>query len=197
MGIFNELVKVIKSSTKTLSGYPGQSQVAQVEGFGDTVNEVEVFGSPGLASSPAKGTTLVLVPIAGSKEYAVAIGTTNYALGESLNQGETLLYSMNSLGASLAAKIKTKPDGSVLIESMLGADITVKTSGKVKYETVDEIQFMGSSKNLVKFQDLDTALQTFKTSIEASLALKLDGAGSSGSISLDISSAKADKLKTG
>lgn len=57
------------------------------------------------------------------------------------------------------------------------------------------IELNGNSDNAVRYADLNTALQSYVEAVNAALATKLDGSGSSGTLSLDISGSKVNEVK--
>jgi phage gp45-like len=61
--------------------------------------------------------------------------------------------------------------------------------------TTGIIELNGNSDFAVRFNALDTAIQTFITALNAALANKLDGSGTAGTLTLDISGAKIDEVK--
>lgn len=60
-----------------------------------------------------------------------------------------------------------------------------------------EIDLNGNTKSFVTHTELDTALQSFILSLNAQFAAKLDGGGSPGTLTLDISTSKTTTVKTG
>ena len=96
------------------------------------------------------------------------------------------------------ATLEVQEDGSIIWESPSGSFIQIKESdGKIIIEASgDMIELNGNTKDFVTHAELDMALQSFIN------ALNLHVHGSAGTpptvpMSLDISSAKATKLKTG
>lgn len=57
------------------------------------------------------------------------------------------------------------------------------------------IELNGNNDFIVRFNALNTALQTFVVDVNAALATKLNGAGSPGVLTLDIGAAKVDEVK--
>jgi len=60
-----------------------------------------------------------------------------------------------------------------------------------------EIDLNGNSKSFVTHSELDAALQTYVTAVNAFFQTKLDGGGTPGTLSIDISAAKTTTVKTG
>lgn len=173
--------------------------------------ETEFFQLPGFASGPTKKDQVILLPIEGG--YEVIVASHNYRIGVSVTAGQVKVFSTNASGSVKQAELFLDSDGEITLstgdaginvkpngQTIVDADtqnLTLRTSGKVIVDQASAVEFMGNSRTLVTWSQLNTALQTFKTSIETALGTKLDGAGSPGSLTLDISSAEADKLKTG
>ena len=74
--------------------------------------------------------------------------------------------------------------------------ITVGDDHKIHVDAT-EIDLNGASKSLVTHGALTTALQTFVTAVNLLMATKLDGGGSPGTLTIDISSAATTTVKTG
>jgi len=164
-----ELVRVVSSALKIRAGAPGRQVVTTGKGIGDVDTEAEVFGPSGFFSRPPKGSRVLMVPYAGGKTRVV-IGAANYQITLELTDGEVLIYS-------------TTADGK-----------TVKS--KIYLDAVGNIELNGNSKNFVTHAELNTALQSFITS------LNLHVHGSAGTppvtpMSLNISAAKTTTIKTG
>jgi len=71
----------------------------------------------------------------------------------------------------------------------------VYIKGKTVIDGVQEVN--GNSRSLVTHAELNTALQTMLSVINTTFASKLDGGGSPGTATLDISAAKTDNIKIG
>lgn len=65
----------------------------------------------------------------------------------------------------------------------------------IRWNDDGTIEINGNAKSAVSYSDLNIALQLLVTSINANLALKLDGAGSAGTSTLDISAAEVSEVK--
>lgn len=157
--------------------------------------ETEFYQLPGFASGPTKKDQVILLPIEGG--YEVIVASHNYRIGVSVTAGQVKVFSTNVSGSTKQAEIFLDTDGKITIDSVGNQDIKLKTSAKVIVESAEAVEFMGNDDSLVKWPQLDTALQTLVGAINTALGTKLDGGGSPGSLTLDISSAEADKLKTG
>lgn len=100
------------------------------------------------------------------------------------------------------------PAFKVAIASSDGITPSMQPGEKKLYSTVGDdikafinlldsgiIELNGNTDFLVRFEALNTELQTLVTDINTALAGKTDGAGTAGTLSLDISSAKVDTVK--
>lgn len=217
MGLI-EMVKVISASITKRKSFPGKSVYAKVEGLSGGTKEVDYFQNSNLLANPAKNVRLIFVPVNGSQKAGVAVAGHNYQIELAIEQGGVTLFSTNAAGDTVKAKIEIKPDGKLAIttDSDLTEDITgdrtSETTGKQSITSTGdtkisasgnaiiggaEIRLNGSSKSLVTYSELNSALQTLVLSINAAFATKLDAAGSSPGLTLDISSAETSTVKTG
>ena len=171
MGLINNtLLKIKNAVVKKLGNAPGTSIVITGEGVPGQTLEKELYQGPGILANPGDGTRTIVIPV-GHGRYSVCIGGHNYALNISVSKGGTVIYSTTPDGQTLKSKIELKPDGT--------------------------IELNGSSKKFVTHTELNTALQTFITALNIVIGTKLDGVGSPGVLSLDITSAATSTLKTG
>jgi hypothetical protein len=97
--------------------------------------------------------------------------------------------------------VEVQDDGSVIIETPSGSFVHMKESdGKIIITSDGNmIELNGNSKDFVTHTELNTALQTFLTALKAAVAAGCQ-AGAGGvitTVTIDISSAKATKVKTG
>ena len=95
--------------------------------------------------------------------------------------------------------IEVDDDGTIVIETPKGGviiinedteDIEITPSGS------GEVHLKGDSKSLVTYSALNTALGNLVTAINALFGSKLDGGGTAGTLTLDISGAEAANVKT-
>lgn len=182
---------------------PGPSPLARAAGMAGQVAEVEAFGVPGLLSVPAAGAALIVVPVGGSRRESVAVAGHYYRLSVDAEAGDVVLFSVAADGGSVKAKVTLKAEGSIAIEASDSADITIETGGNVEVTAggnvvVDaaEVHLAGDGESLVKYSQLNSALQSLVSAINAALGGKADFPGSPGGLSLNISAAEADKVKT-
>ncbi|ORC37258.1 hypothetical protein B4O97_03450 [Marispirochaeta aestuarii] len=130
--------------------------------------ELEMYHNPGIASAPTVNDQVIEIPL-GNRRIVVA--AHNYRVEINPAAGETVVYSTNTAGDTEAARIHLKADGTIEIN--------------------------GSDKRLVTFDELDTAVHGMITALNTVLGTKLDGSGTPGSITLDISAAETTTVKTG
>lgn len=225
MNMILELFEVLSSAIKTKTDYPGPSVVSQAEGVGGHTDDIEVYGLPGVVSIPAEGARLIFVPVGGSRKNGVAVAGHNYAVDTGAAQGDTVIFAVSTDGAGIVCRVHLKNDGSIEILSdaavtvtsqagvtvdasadlaVSGANVDVTTDGDATINATGnavingtEIHLNGDSKSLVTYADLNTALQTLVSGINAALATKLAGASSPGTLTIDISAAEASTIKTG
>ena len=133
------------------------------------VSDAEVLSVPGVVGKPANTDTVIITDLE-TGGVQVAIAHKNYKINISLSDGETALYSTDNSG-NLKSVIKLDDEGN--------------------------IDFNGNSKKLVTHAELNTALQSFVFELNALFATKQDTPGSPGTLSLDISSAETQTVRTG
>lgn len=75
--------------------------------------------------------------------------------------------------------------------------LTQDTNGNTLEWVGSVLKLNGNTKDLVTHAELNTVLQVFITALNANFAAKLDGGGTAGVLSLNITTAKATKIKTG
>jgi len=131
----------------------------------DDIQTVEYVALPGQDENPINGAKVYILEV--GPAYKIAIGAED-GVTPAADIGEKWLYSLDS-GGTLQALIKILNSGMIEIN--------------------------GNSDFAIRFDALNTALQGFVTSVNAALAGKLDGAGSPGTLTLDISTAKVNEVK--
>lgn len=168
MGIA-QLLKVASSAIRRWKTAPGKAPVVTGTGLGGREIEAEVYGSAGVVGRPPKGARVVFLPL--GERYGVVVAAHNYALGIEVGEGETTVYSTDAGGGTLKARIDLDAGGNVDLN--------------------------GSAKRLVTHSELNTALQALVAAINTALGGKLDGAGTAGALTLDISAAETQTVRTG
>lgn len=134
---------------------------------GNTTN-TEVWSSPGIMGVPPDESAGLRVPMAGgSSDVIVAVKTK--LTPPALAKGEAMFFATDSAGETLKANIKARADG------------TLEINGLADFATL--------------WTALNTALQTYNTAVKAHLSAAGDPA--SGTLTLDISAAKATTVKMG
>ena len=120
-------------------------------------------------------------------------------IGNFLNSTESIqVASDDSTRFSLTDAICIPGLHSIHIAQSLSKDneIYVDKTGLISIKG-KEINLNGETKSFVTHSELDAALQSFILSLNAQFSGKLDGGGSPGTLSLDISTSKTTTIKTG
>lgn len=145
--------------------------IYQTEIDDQTVIDSNNFQMSGMTSKAKKGSNAIVIMPNDSDRvgFVIATETTEYEI--SLEEGEMAIHT------SADNYIKMKADGTVEVNT---------TSMSIN----------GTSKTLVTTDELNTALQTYVTAINTALGTKLDGGGSPGTATLDISSASSQSITT-
>ncbi len=171
-----KLVAVVKSLFEKRTTAPGKAVVVQTTTAGNIARTTELYHPPGISSAPTEGDKIVEIPLGSGVRVAVA--THNYKLEVSVTAGETVIYSTNSKGDEIKAQIKLDTEGN--------------------------IDLNGDSKNLVTHAELKSALDNYVTMLNLALT-KTPIAGNGAPqeewtnlpSSIDISSSKTEKVRTG
>jgi len=163
------LMRLAKTALARKVNAPGDSYIAQAEGIDGDVLTPEVYGLPGVVSCAPDGTIGLFIPFSGRR--GVVVATHNYQVKIDVARGETTIYSTTADGKTVKARID------------------LDASGNIKLN--------GDTKRLVTYAELNTALQALVTAINTAFASKLDGGGTPGTLSLDISAAETQTIRTG
>jgi len=163
------LMRLAKTVFTRKGNAPGDSYITQAEGAEGDVLTPEIYTLPGIVSCAPDGTLGLFVPFSGRR--GVIVATNNYQIAIDVARGETTIYS-------------TTPDGK-----------TVKA--QIDLDGEGHIDLNGDGKKLVTYAELNTALQSLVTAINTAFATKKDEAGSSGTLTLDISAAETQTVRTG
>lgn len=169
MGII-EIVEISNAEIRRLRASPGDSVVVKGTGLGGAGREATLYQQHGFRSRPIDGTRGIFVPLGSGTREGVVIATENYTLDITLDAGGAAIYSTDASGAAQAL-IKLRADGTV--------------------------EMNGDTKRLVTHAELATALATFVGLLNTALGTKLDGSGTPGALTLDISASQTTTLKTG
>jgi hypothetical protein len=172
----SEIKKNKDSTTKSL--------LLQVEIIPDDVRTVELISMSGEDVNPGKGCRVFITDA--SKGYKIATGITDNLEPES-DSGEREIYSTDDPVTEKKAKIKLAANGDIEIDAYGGATLNIKADGN--------IEINGDADYAVSWTDLDTALQTLVSGINTALGTKKDEAGTPGTLSLDLSTAKIGTVK--
>lgn len=161
---------------------PGKSVLLKTKSGASQEREIELYHPPGISSAPTPEDRVVTIPVGSGVRVAVA--THNYRIEVEPEAGETIIYSTNADGSTKQAEVKLTPSG--------------------------DIELNGNSKTFVTHAELDTALQTFVTALNAEFATINAGAAAAiaasglwltplatGANSIDISASETTTIKTG
>lgn len=178
------IVEVVKSTFEKLRRAPGKAVVLKIQGAFEQERKMELYHPPGVSSAPTEEDRVIEIPIGGVR---VAIATHNYRIEVEPSTGETIIYSTDSSGDTVKSILKLDNDGN--------------------------IDLNGDDKRLVTFAELDAALQSFQSSVDAAIASAITGhthggiavgtatsspgAGSASPSSVDISAAETTTIRTG
>lgn len=175
------LNKVTDILFKKKGSAPGKAVIIQTIAAGDQERTAEMYHNPGISSAPTKEDRVISVPIGTGTRVIVACH--NYRIEVEPLSGETIIYSTNSAGDTVKSQIKLDNDGN--------------------------IDLNGDTKKFVTHAELNTALQSFVTALNAELATINAGAAAAisasglwltplatGANSLDISSAETTTIRT-
>ncbi len=128
---------------------------------GEDVRTVELFAQAGEDVNPANGCRVVVVDI---DNYKAAVAVSDDLTPE-CDPGEREIYSTDNPVSAKLARTKWDKDGNVIHNE--GTD------------------------NPVKWSELNTIFANFITALNAEFSKKVDGGGSPGSLTLDLSTAKS------
>ena len=116
--------------------------------------------------NPANGTRVYICNV--SDSYQVAVATSDGITPES-EPGEVEIYSTDNPVTAKQARIYLNKDGEIILNQ--------------------------GTKSAVNYVDLNTQLQLLVTAINSALATKLDGGGSAGALTLDLTTAEVPEVK--
>jgi hypothetical protein len=168
MGI--NLFKLTRPEYKKRGNASGKSVTATGSGLAGQTITAEIYSVPGVIGIPGENTHGIWIPV-GSDRYGIIIAFHNYQIALDLNKGDVNIYSTTENGATVKSLIALKNDGT--------------------------IEMNGSDKRFVTYAELDTALQNLVSGINTTFSTKKNEAGSAGTLTLDISAAETQTIKTG
>jgi len=142
-----------------------QRVMLQIEITPEDIRTIELMSQPGEDMNPANNCRVFIIELAPSYQLALA-GSDD--LTPSVQPGEKEIYSTDS-------------------------PVTMKKA-RLHFKNNSVSVFNQGVKNSVNWDDLNTQLQLLVTAINAALATKLDGGGAAGALSLNITTAKCDKV---
>lgn len=159
-----------QAKTTSNIDYSGDLAKVSIEILGDDF-DAKLLNTYGTQSTPPAGTPCLVVAV-GNNDFNKYIIPLQIGL-EQIDDGE---YQIGNFDKS--ATVHFKADGTVTIDG-------------------SNVEINGNDKRFVTYAELNSALQTFVTSLNSALALKLDGVGSPGTTSIDISASETQTVKTG
>ena len=131
----------------------------------DDIQTVEYMSSAGDDTIPPEGSRVTILSVGGSA-WKIAIAS-NDNIAPSMSEGERKIYS--SSGGAIKAFVNFLSSGN--------------------------LELNGNGNSSVTFTALNTALQLLVTSINATFATKLDGGGTPGALTLDISASEENTVR--
>jgi len=171
---------------------PGPSIVVQTQAGGGVYRDTELYHPPGISTTPTGGMSLIELTADGG--IRILVGGHNYRLDVSQDPGEITIFSTDSAGQKIGAKITLKSGGNIEIS---GSKITWTGEG---------MDIFGSSDQLVRYSGLKASLDAYATSLGAYLTtlsaavITAGGPGVTPSPSLfsvNIEQAKTSKINIG
>jgi hypothetical protein len=132
-----------------------------------------------------------------------------------LNKGDGCLVAFSEEGIGNFLKSTTEVDADSLARFQLSdaicipglwsfknvpsstSTIEIDDSGNVNINGSPDVNINGDTRNLVSHTELNSALQILVAAINATFATKVNGAGSPGTLILDISASKVNTVKVG
>lgn len=141
--------------------------ILQVETLeGEDVRSIELFNQAGEDTNPANGCRIYIIDASSRYQIGVAVSDD---LTPECEPGEKEFYSTDNPVRQKLARIKLNKDSEIVMNEGL--------------------------KSAVSYAELNTALQLMVTAFNSALASKLDGGGSVGVVTLDISAAEVAEVK--
>lgn len=114
------LLEIVKTVYKKLQGASGKSINANCKGLGNKTFDCELYSVPGIFGKPQSGVMGVEINLGGIR---IIIASHNYKLNKTLDDGETLIYSIDEDGVLKAQALFDK-DGKIILNE--GTDFAVK-----------------------------------------------------------------------
>jgi len=184
----------------------------------EDIQPVEFRFLPGQTFLPQIDDEILIIPI--SESYLVGISSDD-GITPTGNPGDHRFYSTykkdDDSATIMQAFLELLSTGKITIQATDGNDPAVllgsiigNNDGSLSLKSTDSggtdqakidlkndgnLELNGNTDNVVSWTDLNTALQSFVSAINALFATKLDGAGTAGSATLDITTAKSATVK--
>lgn len=185
---------------------------------GRQVREIPIMIGPGIESAPLqKFERVVSVDVHNSSSMPAGVGGQTDITPVVL-PGERRIIAVGlvnpsdeSAGVEVKSSVYFKKDG-LTIYTKSGVTVDISNAGKLTITTADDvdinstkkitadgtaIELNGATKSFVTHAELSTALSGFISALNLALGTKLDGGGTPGTLTLDISGAATTTIKTG
>lgn len=145
------------------------------------IQTVQYLPMSGEDTAPQIGDKVAVLSV--GPAFQVAVGVQD-SITPSVDAGEYKTYSRDSMGLIAA-----------FIFMSTGGNIEIDGSGIIKLTAGTNVELNGNTNSAVTFSPLNTQLQTLVTDINTALGGKLDGSGTGGALTLDLSSAESPTVK--
>lgn len=132
-------------------GAPGKSFQVDIESHG--IDNAEFYQLPGIYNKPQDNVTALVLDC---NENNIVVAAHDYQFDETIEKGETLIYSYDDAGA-IVGKIHIKINGDMQIDAGGGATLNILSGGN--------IEINGNADSAVAFTDLKTAFDQLKTDL--------------------------------
>jgi hypothetical protein len=132
-------------------------------------------------------------------------GKFNFLFPINKDDGCIILFSESGIGKFLNGKTEVDADSlarfqltdAICIPGLWSFKNVPDADSTIEIDNDGNINLNGDTRNLVSHTELNTALQAMITAINSTFATKLDGGGTPGTVSLDISTSKIDTVRAG
>lgn len=185
----------VKSTTQAVLGTaPGEAIIVTTDA-GIETRDTEMFQAHGFSSAPTEGDAAVEIKL--DAGHRVLVASHNYRMSVPTTAGETVVYATDESGDAVTAEVRLSPDGAIKITADQG--IEIESAQGVKITSEQPLEINGNSSSMVKYQELQQALQALETALKTHMhptAAPGPPSPPSSPITVDISPAEAKKVKT-
>jgi phage gp45-like len=166
MGLMARMFELKLAALKSPSESAGSVPVV-VAAAGDHVNNLEVWGVPGVWTMPPDGTHGIRVPVGGSDRWGAIVATHHYKTPRpTLARGEVAGGSTNEAGTTLMARATFYADGKVSVSNAT-KDLLTLINGLI--DLVKGIVTTGSAATQVVSVASQAQLEAYKAQFAALL----------------------------